>query len=160
MWHPIGFVALSAFASQVVVGRFAGELPNGLLHLRMSYAARSSPDPLSFLIVDFLDDSGVHSLGSEKWWPRPEPGVVRLGPSIGPEAEGRVLLRPRSYNMRWLEAGVPLHFLPVFVEAWLPQGTSSPQYLPTGFDDGFSLFDLSGVSVGPAGAQELIPRNG
>lgn len=160
MWQPIGFANLAANTPQVVIGRFAGELLNGVLHLRIAYEATAGPDPLSFLIVDFLDDDGTHSLGAEKYWPRPEPSVVRLGPSIESEAAGTVLLRPRSYNLRWLEAGLPAPRIPLSVSAWLPNGISFPRYIPSGFADGFSVFDPSGDPVGPGGAEALIPRNG
>jgi len=60
-WLPIGYHVFGTKTKEVSIGRMAGELLNGTLHLRIAYHGSESPDPLSFFIVDLLDDAGVRS---------------------------------------------------------------------------------------------------
>jgi hypothetical protein len=159
-WSPVGYVVLGPTTKEVRVGRLAGVLLDGTLHLRVGYGGSGSPDAFSFFIVDFKDDNGIRSVGSAKWWPRPEPSAVRLGPSPEIEIEGSVLIRARSFNSRRLLEGYPSPVAPVFVEAWLPSGQGFPEFTPRGFAIGSDVFNLTGGPVGPAGAYSIgLPSN-
>jgi hypothetical protein len=158
-WHPIGLTTVGANDREVSLGRFAGVLPGGVLHLQLRYAGEGSPDLLSFCIVDFLDDDGARSLGSDRWWPKAQPSAVRLGPGVVSEVAGTVLLRPRTYNLQWLKAGLPAPTLPVSVSAWLPDGLSFPYFVPRGFAVGAGFFDVAGDPVGPGGAHAVGPAD-
>lgn len=159
MWHPIGFCVVGPASPEVRVGRFAGDLPGGVLHLRVAYHGPASPDPLSFFILDFLGDDGVRSLGSSRWWPRSEPSVVVLGPSYVSTVAGFVLLRARSYNTRWLSAGLPEPVAKISIQAYLPSGSSSPLFVPGGLFSGPDQYGPIGDPVGPAGAYALGKMN-
>lgn len=160
MWRPIGFAVVDPFISEIAVGHLSAVLPDGLLILRLAYLGGGNLDPLSFLIADFLDDSGFRSLGSEKWWPRPQPSTVRLGPGAPGPVSGVVLLRLRSYNAKWLQSGLPAPSFPIGIAAWLPDGQTVAKYLPLGFNDGYVLRDGLGEPVGPGGARPVMGENG
>ena len=151
-WLPIGFCVLGPSSGEVPVGRFAGELLDGALHLRIAYHGPGDPDPMSFLIVDFLSDSSIRSIGSEKFWPRPQPAAVRLGPCPEEEAAGRVLIKARSFNRRRLLEGLPSPSLPLSVQAYLPAGVTFPRFVPAGIDVPGGVLGLVGSPVGPGGA--------
>ena len=157
-WHPIGYRVVGPFDGEVSVGRFAGILPGGILHLLATYHGISGPDPLSFGIFDFLNDDGIRSLGSEKWWPRPQPSAVRLGPAPEEEAEGRILFRLRSYNTGWIRHGLPEPRFAVSVQAWLPVGSSEPLYCPAGFVVGATEYGLPGDAADSSLAYPLAPK--
>lgn len=160
MWHPIGYVIAAPTDREITVGRFASDLPGSVLSLQAAYRGPGSPDVLSFCILDFLDDDQTRSLGSERWWPKPQPSIVRLGPGVASAVSGSVLLRMRRYNRSWLESGLPGPTLPVLVSAWLPVGTTVPRFVPRGFTVGDRFFDLTGGPVGPGAAHPLGPIGG
>jgi hypothetical protein len=158
-WLPIGYRVVTPRSGEVAVGRFAGELLNGTLHLRISYRGAGPSDRFSFFIVDFVSDEDVRSVGSEKWWPRPEPSAVRLGPCPAGEVSGTVTIKARSFNRRRMLEGFPTPAAPLLMEAFLPAGVSYPRFTPGGFSrDGVS-FDLDGDPVGPANAYPVTARN-
>lgn len=160
MWFPIGYAVMGPSSREVRAGRFAGTLPGGVLYLMAEYLGQGSPDPLSFLLFDFLDDDGIRPLQAGKWWPKEQPSVVQLGPGIASEVAGTILIRPRSYNLRWLEAGLPEPLLPVAVSAWLETGTASPFAVPRGFDAGNGVVDVIGEPVGPGAAYAVGNQGG
>jgi hypothetical protein len=151
-WFPVGIGYLHSASVEVAIGRVAGVLPGGLLHLRLDCGGGSDIDPLSFLIVDLLGDDGIRPLGSEKFWPKREPAAVRLGPSAEEAVAGVVTLRPRSINRRRLAEGEVLRALPVRVEAFLSAQPALPRFSSAGFVRGERRLQLSGGPVGPAGA--------
>ena len=130
----------------------AGELLNGCLHLRIAYQGTADPDPLSFFIVDFLDDDGIRSIDSVKFWPKAQPAACRLGPCPETEVAGRVMMRARSLNRRRLLSGFPVPTAPFSVEVFLPAGTTFPRFTPAGLQLGDDLLELVGDAVGPGGA--------
>jgi hypothetical protein len=154
-WHPIGYRTVGALDGEVRIGRFAGTLPGGVLHLRAAYHGTSGPDPLSFGILDFLDDDGIRSVGSQKWWPKPQPSAVSLGPCPVAEVEGAILFSARSYNVKWLELGLPQPQIGVSVQAWLPVGVSEPIFCPSSLIVGADEYKITGSPVGPSSAYTL-----
>jgi hypothetical protein len=106
-----------------------------------------------------VDDDGARSLGSDRWWPKLQPSAVRLGPGVVSEVAGTVLLRPRTYNLQWLKAGLPAPTMPVAVSAWLPNGLVFPRFVPRGFSVGAGFFDVAGEPVGPGGAYAVGPAD-
>lgn len=154
-WLSIGYCVFGPNTKEVSIGRMAGELLNGILHLRISYHGSESPDPLSFYIVDFLNDDGVRSVDSVKFWPKGQPSACRLGPCPEVEVVGRVLIRARSLNARRLLSGFPAPVAPLSVQAFLPAGTTFPRFTPAGIQAGEQLFNLTGAPVGPGGAHPV-----
>lgn len=157
-WLPIGYQVIGPNSREVSVGRMAGELLNGCLHLRIAYHGAATPEPLSFYIVDFLDDQGVRSVESVKFWPKNEPAACRLGPCPETEVEGRVMMRARSLNRRRLLSGFPVPMAAFSVEAFLPAGNTFPRFTPAGVQLGDDLLELVGAAVGPGGAYRVGVR--
>jgi len=157
-WLPIGYQVIGPNSREVSVGRMAGELLDGCLHLRIAYRGSAVPDPLSFFIVDFLDDDGIRSVESVKFWPKREPAACRLGPCPETEVAGRVMMRARSLNRRRLLSGYPVPAAPFLVEAYLPAGSTFPRFTPAGVRLGDDLLELVGDAVGPGGAFRLGVR--
>lgn len=154
VWLPVGLVWVSGTTGETTVGRVAATVLGGVLHLRASTLG-ANPDPLSFLIFDFLSTDGERSLGSEKWWPRAEPAAVRLGPGVTDTIDGRVLLQPRGYNRQWLRVGHPSRTLPILVEAFTASGTTLPRFLPSGVVAGDGVYRAATGSPGSDGPHPL-----
>lgn len=115
-------------------GRITGPLEPAGLVLR----ARSVRDmrPLAYCYIQLRGNDGTRTSTPDRYYPTADPQTVRVDPGpIGADWSGSVLLIPRSYNRRWLAAGVPARSLSVWVEAWLPEGAADPDAVVPGFRD-------------------------
>jgi hypothetical protein len=112
------------------------------------------------LIVDFLSDEGVRSVGSEKFWPKPQPAAVSLGPCVEQIVAGEVLLKARRITRRQFASTIPPSGARFWVEAFIPPGTAEPRYVSPLVGEGEVTFTLTGEPVGPAGAYAVRLQGG
>lgn len=159
-WFPVGSCSVGPGSREVSVGRVAGDLLDGRLHLRIATAGGAGGDPLSFLVVDFLNSDEVRCFGSEQFWVKPQPAAVVLGPSPDVSVDGEVLIGVRGINRRRLSGSGASRSVRFAVEVFLSAGGSAPRLTaPFVSDDGRTL-DLVGGPVGPAGAFSLRLSDG
>jgi hypothetical protein len=160
-WAIVGQVSVGAEDREVEIGRVSCSLRGGVLPLLFAYASQLSPDNLSFCIVDFLGDDGVRSLGSARWWPKRQGSLVNLGPGVAESVEGRILVRPRSFNTRWLRVGLPSPVLPVRCSVWVegPGQVVAARFVPRSFSTASGFFVPSDEGAAPGGARPLVPSN-
>lgn len=135
-WQPIGSAVITARTEEVTLGRLGIELSQGQLLVRMSTVGGGSIRPLAFGIVGFVDDDGIRSLGDARYYPQTEPSVLSLGYGDRTEATGRLTFRPRAYNLRWLEVGLPRSVWRISAEAFVPAGVTVPAYSVPAIADG------------------------
>lgn len=159
MWRPIGWLNVGPFSGELPIGRLSGALTNGNLPIRGRVTNQGGPGPLSFAVLSLRDDEGTRPMDGCRWWPRSDPSTVQLGPAIGSAVSGSLLFKPRAYNTRWISVGIPAPWWGVAFEAWLPEGSTTPTFTPSGVTDGSATFTLTGPPVGPAGARALA-QNG
>ena len=135
-WQPLGVAALTAKTEEVTLGRLGIELSQGQLLVRLSTSAGGSVRPLAFGVVGFIDDDGIRSLGDARYYPQLEPSVVSLGYGDLTAVTGRLTFRPRAYNLRWLEVGLPSAVWRLTVEVFVPAGVTVPAFSVSAFADG------------------------
>ena len=159
-WFPVGLCSVSSQSREVSVGQVSGDLLDGRIYLRIAASGGSDVDPLSFLVVDFLNADGIRCFGSEQFWIKPEPAAVVLGPSPDLSVHGDVLIGVRSINRRRLSGGGASRSVALVVEAFLSTGVSAPRLTaPLVSDDG-RTFDLVGGPVGPGGGYSVRLSDG
>lgn len=135
-WQPLGVAALTAKTEEVTLGRLGIELSQGQLLVRLSTSAGGSVRPLAFGVVGFIDDDGIRSLGDVRYYPQLEPSVVSLGYGDLTAVTGRLTFRPRAYNLRWLEVGLPSAVWQLTVEVFVPAGVTVPAFSVSALADG------------------------
>mgnify|MGYP001320479822 CR=1 FL=1 len=135
MWRPVALLSARATTTETRGGRIQGPLAADGLVVRL----RASRDmrPMAYCYIQLRADDGTRTATQERYNPTADPQLVRIDP--GPMAAtfaGQLCLIPRSYNRRWLAAGLPTSVLSVWAEAWLPEGAADPDAVVPGFRDG------------------------
>lgn len=157
-WQTVGVVSVDALTEIARFGPVAASLDQGRLWLRLSTVSPVQTRPLAFAIVGMIDAEGSQPLQSQKHWPEPWPAVMHLGPGPFTSAAGELFVKPRSYNLKWLEVGLPARVWTLRAEVLGPGAVTDPRYSPTGIVRRLKkLFPASGP-VGTSGAWRL--RNG
>ena len=134
-WRPVALLSAGPATVETMGGRITGPIEPAGLMLR----ARSVRDmrPLAYAYLQLRGNDGTRTSTPDRYYPTADPQTVRVDPGpIGGDWSGSVVLTPRSYNRRWLAAGVPARSLQVWVEAWLPEGAADPDAVVPGFRDG------------------------
>jgi hypothetical protein len=155
MWRTVGACSINARTLSVGLGFLDVPLTDGFLHMRFSTTAPADPTPLSFAIVRPIAAGGSGGLPDGRYYPNRDPSVVALGPGVGASFVGRILLRPRSYNARWLMAGYPARTWSVVAEVWAAMAEVAPWFNPAGFVSGDRNLRAAADRIGPAGAAPL-----
>ena len=152
MTLPIGTVYVSATTNRATVGRFNGNLVNGLLLLQVQTLNPSVIQGLAFGIFSFIDDdSNIRTLGDVKYYPKAEPTTIALGYGNRSTASGVVIFEPRAYNLAWIKRTGDGAFWGLNVETE-NTGASVPGFTPAGFADG-ALGLIATVITATSGAQ-------
>ena len=152
MTLPIGTVYVSATTNRATVGRFNGNLVNGLLLLQVQTLNPSVIQGLAFGIFSFIDDdSNIRTLGDVKYYPKAEPTTIALGYGNRSTASGVVIFEPRAYNLAWIKRTGDGAFWGLNVETE-NTGASVPGFTPSGFADG-ALGLISTAITAASGAQ-------
>lgn len=131
-WQTVGVVSVDALTERATFGPVSGSLDQGRLWLRLSTVSPPQPKPLAFGIVGLIDEQGSQPLASQKHWPSPWPAVMYLGPGPFSAVAGDLYLKPRSYNLKWLEVGLPARVWMVKAEVLGPGATTDPRYSANG----------------------------
>jgi len=157
MTLPIGTVYVSATTNRATVGRFNGNLVNGLLLLQVQTLNPSVIQGLAFGIFSFIDDdSNIRTLGDVKYYPKAEPTTIALGYGNRSTASGVVIFEPRAYNLAWIKRTGDGAFWGLNVETE-NTGASTPGFTPSGFADG--ALGLIATAITAASGAQLAQVN-
>lgn len=154
-WKPVGRALIRASDLEVRVGSVDVGLSDRTLFLRCRSNAGRTMIPLAFGIVVPRSTVEGSAAPTGRYYPQESEGLVALGPCLGSRFTGEILFRPRSYNLRWLEVGLPGKVWDLNVDVWGADGSTSPTFRVSGWTDGTYTFSISGDRVGPAGAAPL-----
>lgn len=157
MTLPIGTVYVSATTNRATVGRFNGNLVNGLLLLQVQTLNPSVIQGLAFGIFSFIDDdSNIRTLGDVKYYPKAEPTTIALGYGNRSTVSGVVIFEPRAYNLAWIKRTGDGAFWGLNVETE-NTGASTPGFTPSGFADG--ALGLIATAITAASGAQLAQVN-
>jgi len=157
MTLPIGTVYVSATTNRATVGRFNGNLVNGLLLLQVQTLNPSVIQGLAFGIFSFIDDdSNIRTLGDTRYYPKAEPTTIALGYGNRSTASGVVIFEPRAYNLAWIKRTGDGAFWGLNVETE-NTGASTPGFTPSGFADG--ALGLIATAITAASGAQLAQVN-
>lgn len=157
MTLPIGTVYVSATTNRATVGRFNGNLVNGLLLLQVQTLNPSVIQGLAFGIFSFIDDdSNIRTLGDTRYYPKAEPTTIALGYGNRSTASGVVIFEPRAYNLAWIKRTGDGAFWGLNVETE-NTGASTPGFTPSGFADG--ALGLIATAISAASGAQLAQVN-
>jgi hypothetical protein len=109
-----------------------------------------APFQFGYCLLSYRSAFG-RELGTIRVWPKAESTVYLLGSGLPVlDTVGALVLEPRSWNLRWVEAGFPLTVqLLADVDTGLPADRFSP--------DGFATADGAAVALILAGSSGAYP---
>ena len=106
-WTDLGQITVTPNDDEVVVGSFSLTGNDNTLWVQMTCLDAPGPWPWSYAILGFKTSLG-YELGSIKAYSEDEGEVFRLGNGLQPvERNGVITLRPRSFNLAWINKGNP-----------------------------------------------------
>jgi len=132
-WKLAGIAAISARSAEVSLGSAAGTTLEGRVPLLLTTLQPANVWPLGFAVVGLVEAGNVRSFGSERYYPQREPTLVNLGPGVSSSYSGRIVLRPRGYNRRWLESGYPAPVWIVRAAVYDNGANTAPTFTPNSF---------------------------
>lgn len=132
-WQPVGIAVLSATSAEVVLGTFSATLTDGYLPVLVGTMFPEDPTPLGFGVVGVIDNTGIRSVPSGRYYPNRQPEVLALGPATLASVTGEITFKPRSYNRRWLEHGIPAPTWAVRAMVASAEPQPTPRFTPGGF---------------------------
>lgn len=145
-WRLVGEASFDPSTEAVTVGPVRVPRSGGL-EVRVS-GGQDAPFQFGYCVLGFESTYG-HELGTVRVWPRPTVSGYVLGAGITvTDTVGHLFIRPRSWNLRWVQAGFPLS---IRVMANEPSVWDFDNYTPNGYGtpDGR---DLPLVPVGGLGS--------
>lgn len=144
-WQFVGSVNIGPASDRVEVGPV--QVPRaGGLRVKVVQGG-STPFQFGYCLLSFESTYG-RELGTIKVYPRPTVTSYILGEGLEPvDPYGKLILEPRTWNLRWIKAGFPLS---VGVLADLPSLLPADRVLPPGFADAFGA-DLALTASDPPG---------
>lgn len=146
-WTVIGSASFSPSTKKATVGSVTVPEGGGLaVKLRL---LTSAPFQFGYCLLSYESAFG-RELGTIRVWPRAETTAYVLGAGLVPmDRSGVIVVEPRSWNLRWVEAGFPLSVQVLAdVEAGLPVDRFRP--------DGFAAPDGADLSLTPSGSGGLL----
>jgi hypothetical protein len=146
-WAVIGSASFSPGTEEQTVGSVTVPEAGGLaVKVRL---ASSVPFQFGYCLLSYRSAFG-RELGTIRVWPREESTVYRLGDGLSVlDTSGDLVLEPRSWNLRWVEAGFPLS---VQVLADVEVGLPVDRFLP----DGFASPSGAPLPLTPSGSGGLL----
>lgn len=106
-WAEVGTATFGPFDDEVVVGP-AEVPPSGLLPVRLRLLSGPHPFQFGYCLLFYRSAFG-RELGTIRVWPGNETDTYMLGtgsPALDPS--GVLVLQPRAWNLRWIQAGFSL----------------------------------------------------
>lgn len=89
-----------------------------------------APFQFGYCLLSYRSAFGLE-LGTIRVWPRAETASYHLGENLqAMDLSGALVLEPRSWNLRWVDAGFPLS---VQVLADVEAGLPADRFAPDGF---------------------------
>lgn len=146
-WAVIGGASFSPGTTEVSVGSVTVPAFGGLaVKVRLTTPA---PFQFGYCLLSYRSAFG-RELGTIRVWPKAETTAYRLGEGLTVmDTNGELILEPRSWNLRWVEAGFPLSVQVLAdVEAGLPVDRFRP--------DGFAAPDGTSLNLTPSGSGGLL----
>lgn len=127
-WAVVGSASFSPGTEEATVGSVTVPESGGLaVKVRLQTAA---PFQFGYCLLSYRSAFG-RELGTIRVWPRTESTVYKLGEGLTVlDTSGVLVLEPRSWNLRWVEAGFPLS---VQILADVEAGLPVDRFLPDGF---------------------------
>lgn len=124
-WQFIGGASISPNTQEVVLGGITVPETGGL-QVRVVQTS-STPFQFGYCLLGFRSSFG-YELGRIRVWPREEFTTYWLGEGLTvTDTQGVLVLEPRTWNLRWVQAGFDLSVAVVaFVEELVPASTFSP----------------------------------
>jgi hypothetical protein len=105
-WQRVGSVSVGPVSKQVTVGSLSVP-PQGGVELMVRETSPEQPFEFAFGLVSFRSQFG-RELGTIKCWGNRDWTAYKLGAGLSAQARsGELIFEPRSYNLRWVQAGFP-----------------------------------------------------
>lgn len=131
-WEYVGGASFGPNTSEVTVGSVTVPRVGGL-QIKVT-GGDGAPFQFGYCLLGFRSTFG-YELGIIRVWPRPEFTAYWLGQGMRvTDTNGSLVVRPRTWNLRWVEAGFPLSLsvladVPslVYPDAYTPNGYGSPE---------------------------------
>lgn len=106
-WTDLGQITVTPNDAEVIVGGFSLSGNDNALWIQMTSLNEPGPWPWSYAILGWKSSQG-YELGSAKAYAEDEGEVFILGNGLQPvERSGVITLRPRSFNLAWINKGNP-----------------------------------------------------
>lgn len=129
-WRLVGEASFGPGSDTVIVGPVRVPRSGGL-EVRVT-GGQDAPFQFGYCVLGFESTYG-HELGTVRVWPRPTVSGYLLGAGITvSDTVGHLFIRPRTWNLRWVEAGFPLS---VRVLANEPSVWSFDIHTPNGYSN-------------------------
>lgn len=146
-WAVVGTASFGPGTKEATVGSVTVPATGGLpVKVRL---ASSVPFQFGYCLLSYRSAFG-RELGTIRVWPRDESTVYKLGEGLTVlDTSGELVLEPRSWNLRWVEAGFPLS---VLVLADVEVGLPVDRFLP----EGFTAPDGSPLVLSPSDSGGLL----
>jgi hypothetical protein len=146
-WQYIGSVTVSPATTEVVVGSITVPTTGGL-QVKMLQTT-SAPFQFGYGLLSYRSTYGKE-LGIIRVWPRTEFTSYWMGEGLTVvDNQGLLVFEPRTWNLRWVEAGFPLS---IDFLADLPTDLPGDRYQSDGFADGLG----NELFLSPSGPQGRI----
>lgn len=105
-WVDVGQVTVTPNDEEIVVGDFSLDVGDNALWVKMT-CLNTGPWPWSYAILSWRSSQG-YELGSVKAYSEVQGEVFLLGNGLQPvERTGVITIRPRSFNLGWVQQGNP-----------------------------------------------------
>lgn len=146
-WAVVGSASFSPGTEEATLGSVTVPETGGLsVKVRLQ---SSVPFQFGYCLLSYRSAFG-RELGTIRVWPREESTVYKLGEGLSVlDTSGELVLEPRSWNLRWVEAGFSLS---VQVLADVEAGLPVDRFLPAGF----AAPDGSALELSPSGPGGLV----
>jgi hypothetical protein len=127
-WSVVGSASFSPTTEEATVGPVTVPESGGLaVKVRLLTPA---PFQFGYCLLSYRSAFG-RELGTIRVWPRSESTVYKLGEGLSVmDTSGALVIEPRTWNLRWVEAGFPLS---VQVLADVEAGLPADRFAPDGF---------------------------
>jgi hypothetical protein len=146
-WTVVGSASFSPTTEEASAGSVTVPETGGLaVKVRLTTPA---PFQFGYCLLSFRSAFG-RELGTIRVWPRTESTVYKLGDGLSViDTSGEIVIEPRSWNLRWVEAGFGLS---IQVLADVEVGLPADRFAP----DGFAAAGGGSLALEPSGSGGLL----
>ena len=105
-WTRVGSVTVGPVSQEVSIGQLTVP-PQGGVELMVRETSPAQPFNFAYGLVSFRSQFG-RELGTVRCWGNRDWTAFLLGGGLSAQARsGELIFEPRSYNLRWVQAGFP-----------------------------------------------------